>query len=103
MEKEWTDNQDMYSMDAPVTISIPETKKNKGYIDNWSITEVGYEENGRRMIGKVIFGTFINHPSFGGPMAGRTSRIVELNLETGVVETLNSRYNLTKGSHHVTY
>jgi len=47
-------------------------------------------------VGYSITGIFKNHPEFGN-VPGYTSIVVSHDLETGEIETLNSRYTLLGG------
>lgn len=64
-----------------------ETKPHKGKLTDWTKFECGYG------LGYRIKCRFVDHPQFAGER-GYTSAVVAHDLETGEIETRNSRYTL---------
>lgn len=68
---------------------MEEDKPHLGRIENWKMAEC----DARFGLGYFIRGRFVGHPYFAGEY-GHTSWVVAHNLETGEIETRNSRYTL---------
>lgn len=64
-----------------------EEKPHCGRIEHW------HREECDAGLGYLIIGTFVDHPEFGGDR-GHTSYVVSHNMDSGEIETRNSRYTL---------
>lgn len=73
-------------------IAVTKTEKpHKGRIDNWMRLPWPSEQG----VGYMVLGKFLDHPTVGKHGGfSHTSLVLKHDLETGGIETLNSRYTL---------
>lgn len=74
-------------------------KPHNGRIASWRHVDVRGKDG--ELVVTVIYGTFLEHPDWGGgPCEGRTGPVVFFDAKSGEIETRNSRYTLV-GSEQV--
>lgn len=69
--------------------TMTNNKPHKGTMSSWR----RYRVEGCAGLGYIIMGKFDTHERFAG-MRGHTSCVMSHDLDTGEIETLNSRYTL---------